>query len=299
MIDDFIFGHLLKHDSVHGLFNKDVSIDKNELKIAGQNVKTFAYKDPVDLPWESLDIDIVFECTGLFTDRESAEKHLKAGAKKVLISAPGKNVDRTIVFGVNDETLKDEDLIVSNASCTTNCLATILKVLNDSFKVNKGSMTTIHSYTGDQSIVDTHHSDLYRSRACALSMIPTTTGAATAIGDVIPSLSGKINGFAMRVPTPNVSFVDLVCELDSEPTTEDIINEMKFASSNQLNTTLGFNDEKLVSIDFNHSPYSAIFDTNQIYKIDNLYKITAWYDNEWGFSNRMFDVAKKMSTGLK
>jgi glyceraldehyde 3-phosphate dehydrogenase len=213
-----------------------------------------------------------------------------------LISAPGKDVDRTVVYGVNEWSLKKDDLIVSNASCTTNCLATILKVLNDNFVVNKGTMTTIHSYTGDQSMVDTYHKDLYRARAGAMSMIPTTTGAANAIGDVIPDLKGKMNGFAMRVPTPNVSFVDLVCELHRDVSVEDIIDIMEKESQRRLKETLGFNSEKLVSIDFNHSPFSAVFDANQIYKVDNLYKITAWYDNEWGFSNRMLNVAKLMGS---
>lgn len=286
--------HLLKHDSIHGFFNHDVLVEKDCLKVSNYEIKVTNERDPEALPWGDLNIDVVFECTGLFTNRSDAEKHLKAGAKKVLISAPGKDVDKTVVYGVNDWSLTEKDLIVSNASCTTNCLGTILKVLNDYFKVNKGTMTTIHSYTGDQSMVDTYHKDLYRARAGALSMIPTTTGAATAIDDVIPDLKGKMNGFAMRVPTPNVSFVDLVCELDKDVSIQEIIEAMRNKSSGSMKDTLGFNDQKLVSIDFNHSPFSAIFDANQIYKIDNLYKITAWYDNEWGFSNRMLDVAKRM-----
>ena len=288
--------HLLKHDSVHGFFPHDVEVEENTIKVSKSPIKIFQEKNPEDLPWGEMDVDVVMECTGLFTARSDAEKHIKAGAKKVLISAPGKDVDRTVVYGVNEWSLKKDDVIVSNASCTTNCLATILKVLNDNFVVNKGTMITIHSYTGDQSMVDTYHKDLYRARAGAMSMIPTTTGAATAIGDVIPDLKGKMNGFAMRVPTPNVSFVDLVCELNRDVSVEDIINTMEKESQRRLKETLGFNSEKLVSIDFNHSPFSAVFDANQIYKIDNLYKITAWYDNEWGFSNRMLNVAKLMGS---
>lgn len=284
--------HLLKYDSVHGIFKEEVDNDESAIIVNGHRIIYYSETNPEDLPWKDFEIDIVFECTGRFTHKEDAISHLKAGAKKVLISAPGKDVDNTIVYGVNHKTLNNDDFIVSNASCTTNCLAPIAKVLEEEFGISKGLMTTIHAYTGDQKIVDTAHSDLFRARAAAQSMIPTKTGAAKSLGLVLPSLSGKVDGMAMRVPTANVSVVDFTVLLEKNTDIKEINKAMKKASESYLKGILGYNEEPLVSIDYNHNTNSSIYDSTQIIQVeDNLFKIISWYDNEWGFSNRMLDTA--------
>lgn len=285
--------HLLKYDSTHGMFLHEIECNEKEIIINKKDkINMYSEKSPLDLPWAKIDVDIVLECTGLFTNREDAEKHINAGAKKVIISAPAKNPDKTIVVGVNNNVLTKEDKIISNASCTTNCLATVLKVLNDSFGFKKGMMTTIHSFTGDQRLVDTYHKDLYRARGATQSMIPTTTGAARSIALVIPELKGKIDGLAIRVPTPNVSLVDLTCEFNENVSSiEEVKKVMKRASENEMEGTLDYSDKKLVSVDFNHNSHSAIFIADQVYQEAGFFKILAWYDNEWGFSNRMLDLS--------
>lgn len=288
--------HLLKYDSVHGRFGHDVAADGGDLIIDGKRIKGIQVADPTQLPWKDLNIDLVMECSGRFTKRADAEKHLAAGAKKVLISAPATDEDITIVYGVNHDQLKPEHKIVSNASCTTNCLAPVVKVLNDTIGVDHGFMTTIHSYTGDQRIVDTMHKDLHRARAAALSMIPTTTGAAKAIGKVIPALKGKLDGTSIRVPTPNVSVVDLCCVM-SRATTADEINAamISAASSGPLKGLLGTYDEPLVSMDFNHETRSSIFALKETKVVEGTFvRVMSWYDNEWGFSCRMADTALEM-----
>jgi glyceraldehyde 3-phosphate dehydrogenase len=292
--------HLLKHDSVHGQLGYDVKAQDDALRVGARTIKVLAERDPAKLPWKSLGVDLVLECSGLFTDRASAGKHLDAGAKKVIISAPSKDADHTVAYGVNHTTYDPaKHHVISNASCTTNCLAPVAKVLHDSFGVKRGLMTTIHAYTNDQRILDLPHEDLRRARAAGLSMIPTSTGAAKAIGLVIPELAGKLDGMAVRVPTPNVSLVDLSCEL-LKPATKDAINAaMKDASVGALKGVLHYSDEPLVSIDFNHSPYSSIFDSALTNVIDgNFAKVLSWYDNEWGFSNRMRDVALHVGKSL-
>lgn len=287
--------HLIKYDSVHGKFGKAVSLDGNHLMIEQDAIKMYQERDPSKLPWKELDIDVVFECTGLFTEREKAGLHLAAGAKKVLISAPaGKDIDATVVFGVNEKSLKDSDKIVSNASCTTNCLAPLVKPLHEKIGIVNGLMTTIHAYTNDQVLTDVYHSDLRRARSATQSMIPTKTGAAAAIGLVLPELSGKLDGFAMRVPTINVSIVDLTFTAARDTTIEEVNNILKEASMGSLKGILAYNDEPLVSIDFNHNSASSIYDASQTKVIDRLVKVLAWYDNEWGFSNRMIDVGMVM-----
>jgi glyceraldehyde 3-phosphate dehydrogenase len=256
----------------------------------------FSQRDPNLLPWRDYNVDIVFECTGKFTSKETAQAHINQGAKKVLISAPGTHVDATIVYGVNEEILKASDLIVSNASCTTNCLAPLAKALHAGVGIQKGLMTTIHAYTNDQMLLDGNHPDLRRARSATQSMIPTKTGAASALGLVIPELKGRLDGFAMRVPVLNVSVVDLTFEASRETSVEEINTIMKAAAANSKHNILQYNDEPLVSIDFNHSSASAVFDSTQTKVIGNLVKVLAWYDNEWGFSNRMLDVAKLMMT---
>ncbi len=288
--------HLLKYDSVHGRFGHDVAADGGDLVIDGKRIKGVQVADPTQLPWKDLNIDLVMECSGRFTKRADAEKHLAAGAKKVLISAPATDEDITIVYGVNHDQLKPEHKIVSNASCTTNCLAPVVKVLNDTIGVDHGFMTTIHSYTGDQRIVDTMHKDLHRARAAALSMIPTTTGAAKAIGKVIPALKGKLDGTSIRVPTPNVSVVDLCCVM-TRATTADEINAamISAASSGPLKGLLGTYDEPLVSMDFNHETRSSIFALKETKVVEGTFvRVMSWYDNEWGFSCRMADTALEM-----
>lgn len=286
--------HLLKYDSVHGVLNAEISVQGEHLIIGDRRILVTAERNPENLPWS--DIDIAFECTGVFNTRDKAAVHLKNGSNRVLISAPGAGADKTIVFGVNDDTLTAADVIVSNASCTTNCLAPIAKVLDEAFGIETGYMTTIHSYTGDQPTLDRAHNDLYRARAAALSMIPTSTGAAKAVALVLPQLAGKLDGSAIRVPTPNVSAVDL-CFMPSRTTTAQEVNEavQRASQSGRLNGILAANDLPLVSSDFNHSPYSSILASAQTHVGDGgMVRVLAWYDNEWGFSNRMLDTAVAM-----
>jgi len=284
--------HLLKYDSVHGTFPGEISSDDKSMTVNGHKVQVFAERDPTKLPWGDLGVDVVMECTGIFTARDKAAVHLSAGAPKVLVSAPSSGADATIVYGVNNGALTKDHKVVSNASCTTNCLAPPVSVLSAAIGVERGYMTTIHAYTGDQPVLDTLHSDLRRARAAALSMIPTSTGAAKAVGLVLPELAGKLDGSAMRVPTPNVSVVDLKF-VSKKSTTKDEINAMiKEAANGKLKGIMGYNDEPLVSSDFNHDPRSSIFDASGTQVIDGtLVRILAWYDNEWGFSNRMSDTA--------
>ncbi len=289
--------HLLKYDSVHGKFPFNVEVSGNDMKIDGKLVKVYNEKDPASIPWKDTSVDIVLECSGVFTDRAKAELHLKGGAKKVLISAPATGEDITVVIGVNCAQLKAEHIIVSNASCTTNCLAPVAAVLDKAIGIEHGFMTTIHSYTGDQRIVDTMHKDLHRARAAALNMIPSSTGAAKAIGKVIPSLNGKLDGVSIRVPTPNVSVVDFKFVAKRATTPEEINNAIKAATeAGSLKGILGYYDEPLVSTDFNHDPRSSIFSLEGTKVIDGtLVRVMSWYDNEWGFSNRMLDTAVKMA----
>ena len=286
--------HLLKYDSIHGRFDEKVEVRDGGLLVAGKPVKVFAIKDPAELPWKQLGVEVVIESTGKFTDREGAEKHLKAGASRVLISAPAKNPDATFVIGVNEKSYDPgKHRIISNASCTTNCLAPVAKVLLDSFGIERGLMTTIHAYTNDQRILDLQHKDLRRARAAAMSLIPTTTGAAKAVSLVIPALKGKLDGMAIRVPTANVSLVDLTVELSKAATPEEINAAMKKAAEGPLKGILRYVEEPLVSVDFNHTPYSAEFDALSTKVIEGkMAKVLAWYDNEWGYSCRMLDLAK-------
>ncbi len=286
---------LLKHDSVHGLFNADIRTEGNKIFINGDEINVSSDRNPENLPWKELNIDIVLECTGKFKTRETASAHIKAGAKKVLISAPGgADIDATVVYGVNHDIIKPEFQFVSNASCTTNCLAPVAKALLDGIGIERGLMNTIHAYTNDQTLIDARHNDLRRARSATMSQIPTKTGAAAAVGLVLPELKGKLDGFAVRVPTPNVSLVDLTFEAPRETSAEEINNIVKNASEGSLKSVLDYNEEPLVSIDFNHNPASATFDATQTKVIGNLVKVLAWYDNEWGFSNRMIDVAEIM-----
>jgi glyceraldehyde 3-phosphate dehydrogenase len=286
--------HLLKYDSVHGRFGEEVGVKDGALVVAGRTVQVLAAKDPSELPWGKLGVEIVIESTGKFTEREGAEKHLKAGAKRVIISAPAKNPDATFVLGVNEKTFDPaKHFIISNASCTTNCLAPVAKVLLDAFGIERGLMTTIHAYTNDQKILDLPHKDLRRARAAALSMIPTTTGAAKAVALVIPALKGKLDGMAIRVPTSNVSVVDLTVELSKATTAEEINAAMKKAAEGPLKGILQYIDLPLVSVDFNHTSYSAEFDALSTKVIEGkMVKVLAWYDNEWGYSCRLADLAK-------
>lgn len=292
--------HLLKYDSVHGVLNADVVAQDGNLVIDGKAIKCTAERDPANLPWGELNVDIVYECTGIFVARDKAQLHIDAGAKKVLISAPGKESDLTVVFGVNHDALTNDHKIVSNASCTTNCLAPVADVLHKTVGINKGYMTTVHAYTGDQNTVDSLHSDLRRARGAALSMIPTSTGAAKAVGLVLPELAGKLDGTAIRVPTPNVSMIDLTFEAGRATTAEEINTAISEAADGRLNGVLGAYDAPLVSIDFNHNPNSSSFDLTQTTVMEgNFVRILSWYDNEWGFSNRMTDTAVAMAkTGL-
>ncbi|MGF7148576.1 glyceraldehyde 3-phosphate dehydrogenase [Sphingomonas zeicaulis] len=291
---------LFKRDSVHGTYPGTVEVDGNDLIIDGKRVKVSAERDPANLPHAENGVDIALECTGFFTDRASAEKHIAAGAKKVLISAPGKNVDLTVVFGVNNDKLTAEHNIVSNASCTTNCLAPVAKVLNDALGIERGLMTTIHAYTNDQKILDQIHSDPRRARAAAMSIIPTTTGAARAVGEVLPELKGKLDGSAVRVPTPNVSLVDLTFTPKRDTTKDEVNSILKAASeSGPLVGILAYTDEPLVSIDFNHQPVSSTIDSLETTVLEGkLVRVVSWYDNEWGFSNRMVDTAGAMAALL-
>ena len=286
--------HLLKFDSIHGKFPNKIDISEDTIDVGTGSIRVTAIKNPEELPWN--DIDIALECTGIFNEKEAAGKHLKNGSKKVLVSAPCKNADKTIVFGVNHKTLTKNDLVVSNASCTTNCLAPVVKVLHEKLEIKRGFMTTVHSYTGDQPTLDTMHSDLYRSRAAAMNMIPTSTGAARAVGLVIPELNGKLDGVSIRVPTPNVSVVDLTFESSKETSESEINSIIKNSSSNELKGVLGYTEEKLVSMDFNHDPHSSVFAADQTKVLQkNMVRVLSWYDNEWGFSNRMADTALEMS----
>ena len=286
--------HLLKFDSIHGKFPNKITVTEDTIDVGTGPITVTAIRNPEELPWN--DIDIAFECTGIFNEKEIASKHLKNGSKRVLVSAPCKNADKTIVFGVNHKTLSKNDLVVSNASCTTNCLAPVVKVLHEELGIKRGFMTTIHSYTGDQPTLDTMHSDLYRSRAAAMNMIPTSTGAARAVGLVIPELNGKLDGVSIRVPTPNVSVVDLTFESLKETSESEINSLIKKSSLNKLKGVLSYTEEKLVSMDFNHDPHSSIFAADQTKVLEKkMVRVLSWYDNEWGFSNRMSDTALEMA----
>ena len=287
--DSSINAHLLQFDSVHGYFHKIVTHDEHSLTVENNKILCFSERDPSKLPWKEHKIDLVCECTGLFTDKQSAAKHITAGAKKVLISAPGKNVDATVVYGINDQSLKSTDKIISNASCTTNCLAPIAKPLNDSLGIETGLMTTIHAYTNDQQLSDSYHSDVYRARSATMSMIPTKTGAASAISEVIPELIGKLDGMAVRVPTINVSLVDFSFNATRETSGAEVNTIIKDAAENSLQGILNYSDKPLVSIDYNHNPHSSNFDSLQTKVKGSLVKVMSWYDNEWGFCNRMLD----------
>ncbi len=283
---------LFKRDSVHGAFSGTVEVDGNDLIINGKRIHVTAERDPANLPHAAHGIDIALECTGFFTDRASCEKHIAAGAKRVLISAPGKNVDLTVVFGVNHDKITADHKIVSNASCTTNCLAPFAKVLNDAIGIERGLMTTIHAYTNDQKILDQIHEDPRRARAAGMSMIPTTTGAARAVGEVLPELKGRLDGSAIRVPTPNVSVVDLTFTPKRDTTKEEVNALLKAASEGAMKGVLAYSDEPLVSIDYNHDAHSSTIDSLETAVIDGkLVRVLSWYDNEWGFSNRMVDTA--------
>ena len=290
--DANINAHLTRRDTAHGRFPFEVKVDGGDMVVNGDRIKVLAERDPAKLPWGALGVDVVLECTGLFTSREKASAHLAGGAKKVIISAPGgKDVDATIVYGVNHTVLKASDQVISNASCTTNCLAPLAKVLNDAVGIQHGLMTTIHAYTNDQVLTDVYHKDLRRARSATMSQIPTSTGAAKAVGLVLPELDGKLDGFAMRVPTINVSVVDLSFQAGRATSAEEINNLVKAASEGALKGILGYNEEQLVSIDFNHDPRSSIFDATQTRVMGGtLVKVLSWYDNEWGFSNRMLDA---------
>ena len=287
--------HLLKYDSVHGKFKNNIEIDNDTMNVGKGPIKVFSSYDPTDLDWSG--VDVLLECSGKFKSREKAQLHLNQGAKKILISAPGENVDKTIVYGVNHNNLTPKDLIVSNASCTTNCLAPIAKVLNDAIGIKNGIMTTIHSYTGDQPTLDRRHSNLYRARAAALSIIPTSTGAAKAIGEVLPELNGKLDGSALRVPTPNVSAVDLTFTANVDTSVREVNEIIAQAAGSSMQNIISYETEPKVSIDFNHESYSANFAPDQTKVIqDRLVRVLAWYDNEWGFSCRMIDNALLMGS---
>ncbi|MBT3467048.1 MAG: type I glyceraldehyde-3-phosphate dehydrogenase [Rhodobacteraceae bacterium] len=287
--------HLLRFDSVHGRFPGTVTTTEDTIDAGRGPMRVTAIRNPADLPWS--DVDVVMECTGIFTSKEACQAHLDNGSTRVLISAPGKDADKTIVYGVNHDTLTADDYVVSNASCTTNCLSPVAKVLNDAIGINKGFMTTIHSYTGDQPTLDTMHKDLYRGRAAALSMIPTSTGAAKAVGLVLPELNGKLDGVAIRVPTPNVSCVDLTFESSRDTTVEEVNTAIRAAADGPLKGVLAYTDLPMVSTDFNHDPASSTFHNDQTKVLDgNMVRILTWYDNEWGFSNRMLDTAVKMGS---
>lgn len=288
--------YLLQYDSVHGKLPIDVKLDGQYIIVGNQKIKCLAEKDPTKLPWHEMNVDVVMECTGIFTAADKARVHLDAGAKRVLVSAPSAGADATIVYGVNQDTLKPTDMIVSNASCTTNCLAPVARVLDDTFGIISGWMTTVHAYTGDQQLLDKNHKDFRRARAANLSMIPTSTGAAKAIGLVLPRLAGKLDGMAIRVPTPDVSVVELVVNLERAATVDAVNDAMRAAKSE----TFGYNELPLVSIDFTHNAHSSIFDAAQTKVLgDKLVHVTAWYDNEWGFSNRMCDTAVAMGKLIK
>ncbi len=292
--------HLLKYDSVHGRFVGDVKANAEGIQCGNQSFTVYSERNPADIPWGKHDVDIVLECTGLFLSAEKAQGHLDAGAKRVILSAPPKDGSKTVVFGVNHDTLNADDLVISNGSCTTNCLAPLAKALNDEFGIESGFMTTVHSYTSDQRIVDAGHSDMYRARAAAMSMIPTSTGAAKALGSVLPELNGKLDGCAIRVPTPNVSLVDLTFNAEKDLSVEAIRKVCVDAANGAMKGVLGVADEPLVSIDFTHNPNSSTVDLNSVYVTGKrLGRIASWYDNEWGFSCRMLDVARYLSQQVK
>ena len=294
LTDPATLAHLLKYDSVQGVFSQKITSNNEEIAIDGKSIRIFSEKEPAKLPWKDQGVDFVIESTGIFTNREAARQHLDAGAKKVIISAPSKNPDITVVLGVNQETyLPEQHNIISNASCTTNCLAPVAKVLHDNFFIEKGLMTTIHSYTNDQRILDLPHSDLRRARAANVSMIPTTTGAAKAVALVLPEIAGRLDGMAIRVPTPNVSLIDLVVEVKKNTSNKEVNDVFKEAASEGLKNILRVEDNPLVSIDYNGDPYSSIIDglSTKVMK-DNMIKVLAWYDNEWGYSNRVKDLLK-------
>ncbi len=295
--DPSLNSHLLSHDTVHGHFPFAVEHDAESIRVDGDRIAISSERDPSQLPWASMNIDLVMECTGLFTKREAAAKHIEAGAKRVLISAPSPDADATIVYGVNDDILTAEDTVVSNASCTTNCLAPVAKALNDAVGIENGLMTTVHAYTNDQNLSDVYHSDPYRARSATHSMIPTKTGAAAAVGLVLPELSGKFDGLAVRVPVINVSLVDLTFTASRDTTKEEINAIVEKAAANS--SVLAVNAQPLVSIDFNHDAHSSTFDANHTRVSGRLVKIMAWYDNEWGFSNRMLDTALAMQKTAK
>jgi len=298
LTDSKTLSHLYKYDSVHGVCSQDVKPLESGICVNKDEIKITAIKSPSEIPWKEHNVDIVLECTGIFTEGSKAGAHLQAGAKKVIISAPGKNIDRTIVMGVNNnEYNASSDHIVSNGSCTTNCLAPLTKVIYEHFGIKKGLMTTIHSYTNDQNVLDLPHKDLRRARAAALSMIPTSTGAAKAISEVIPALKGKLHGMAVRVPTPNVSLVDVTFEVEKSTSAEEVNAALKQASEGHLKNILGYNEAPLVSHDFNGNPLSSIIDSEYTTVMDgNMVKVLSWYDNEWGFSNRMIDLINLMAS---
>lgn len=294
LTDAKTLAHLYKYDSVHGNIQYPVDTKENTLVVDGKSIHITAIRNPAEIPWKEHGVDVVLECTGLFTDGDKAAAHIKAGARKVIISAPAKGIDKTIVIGVNHKEYdRQKHHIISNGSCTTNCLAPLTKVVHDTFGVRKGLMTTVHSYTNDQNILDLPHKDLRRARAAGLSMIPTSTGAAKAISEVIPALAGKLHGFAVRVPTPNVSLVDVTFELEKNTTVQELNEALKKASAGPLKGILGYSDEPLVSRDYNGNPLSSIIDAEYTTVIGgNLVKVLSWYDNEWGFSNRMAELVK-------
>ncbi len=285
-------GHLLKYDTAHGRFDADVSVQGDQIVVNGDRVRVLAERDPTKLPWADLQVDVTLECTGLFTTKEKAGAHLAAGAKKVIISAPGgKDIDATIVYGVNHDVLRASDTVISNASCTTNCLAPLVKPLHDAIGLKAGIMTTIHAYTNDQVLTDVYHTDLRRARSATQSMIPTNTGAAAAVGLVLPELNGKLDGFAIRVPTINVSLVDLTFDAARDTSVDEVNQIMRDASNGALRGILAYNDAPLVSVDFNHDPVSSTYDASMTRVVNgNTVKVCSWYDNEWGFSNRMLDT---------
>jgi len=298
LTDAKTLAHLLKYDSVHGKFPAEVHAEGDTIVVGDRRLKVLAVKDPATLPWKELGVEYVVESTGVFSKRDQIAKHLEAGAKKVLLTVPAKDeIDNTIVLGVNDEQLRPTDKIVSNASCTTNCLGPIVKVLHDTFGMKRGLMTTVHSYTNDQRILDLPHSDLRRARSAAVSMIPTTTGAARAIGKVIPELNGKLDGMSVRVPTPDGSLVDLVAELKRDVTIEEVNEAMKKAAEGPMKGILQYCEDPVVSVDIIGNPHSSIFDSLSTFVVDgNFVKVLSWYDNEWGYSNRCVDLLKKMAS---
>tara|TARA_B100001029_G_scaffold129490_1_gene108454 strand:+ start:983 stop:1990 length:1008 start_codon:yes stop_codon:yes gene_type:complete len=294
--DCSINAHLLEYDTAHGKFKMDINTYENEIVINQvDKIKVFSERNPENLPWGDLGVDVVHECTGFFASKEASLAHIKSGAKRVIISAPAKNVDATIVYGVNHHILNDDHIVISNASCTTNCLATLIKNVHDELTITNGLMTTIHAYTNDQVLTDVYHTDLRRARSATQSMIPTKTGAASAVGLVLPDLNGKLDGFAIRVPTINVSIVDLCFNTEKKSTIDEINSIIKKASESNLKNILGYNSKPLVSIDFNHSSYSSVYDESLTRMMnDKFFKICSWYDNEWGFSNRMLDVTSTL-----